>query len=274
MVYPSGNSIAYGDFYAIAGNGQAVVIKNSSANVTSAKSKGITPIAMVFHTSPSASDQSSSNHDAWTHGYAMALISVKDEVGYKTTDIVWATTNGTIHSNHYGDGNITNLQSEINRVKQNLDGYSETMTILAKTGNTPSLSYPACYYAVTFDVIYPKSSSGWYLPSVGQQYYLYYNANSTTYSLISYYNNTASYNTRIGISLADGNLQRSIMQNKLSVLGTDNYTIDDHHWLSSEVNSSYALIFYHGEHPEGLWYIYPHYSKSANSANVRPFIAF
>lgn len=267
MVYPSG-SIAYGDFYAIAGNGQGVVIKNSSANVTSAKAKGITPIAMVFHTSPSSTDQSKS----WTHGYAMALKRA-------STSCHWSSvTNSVIQTNQYGAGNLTSsssMTSELNRAKANLEGYSETKRILAKTSNSPSTSYPACYYAVTHSVTYPKSSSGWYLPSVGQTYYLFYNANSTNYSLISGYESSEN-DTRIGVSLTNGKKCISIVETKLSALSTSDYewTTQCHIWLSSEVNKTNALIFYSGTSPEGHWYIYPHYEKTTSSAKVRSFIAF
>lgn len=269
MVYPSGNTIAFGDFYAIAANGQGVVIKNSSSYVSAAKTKGITPIAMVFHTSPSTSDKSSASHDAWTHGYAMSLKRANNACW-------WSTTTSTIQTNQYGAGNITNLTAEIDRAKANLDGYSETKRILAKTSNSPSLNYPACYYAVTYGVTYPKSSSGWYLPSVGQIFYLFYNTNtSTTYSLISA---TTGSTTRIGISYANGNTRISVITNKLKALNASDYTWGDmlHIWLSSEVSSTNALIFYAGTaNPPGLWYIYPHYTKNAGSqSGVRPFIAF
>lgn len=265
MVYPSG-SIAYGDFYAIAGNGQGVVIKNSSTNVTNAKAKGITPIAMVFHTSPSSTDQTNS----WTHGYAMGL---KRPIDNRVT---WAPAAGIVQTQQYGAGNITNLTNEINRAKANLDGYTETNRILAKTSNKPSTSYPACYYAVTYSVTYPKSSSGWYLPSVGQIYYLFNNAKSNSYSLISVYAQASGSNTRIGISSSNGSTLASIITSKLSSLSAGDYTWGDsyHIWLSSECSSEWGLIFYFGNAPDGLWYIYPHYRKAIENAGVRSFIAF
>ncbi len=147
----SGSTIAIGDYYSTTANGQAYVVK--AANLAAAKSKGITPIAVIFSTTTSTIDQG----HGWTHGYAMALQRVK--IG--TDNICIWGPNVDIDGLRNWD-NMNPLETWIN----NKDGYTETWVI----GNNPN--YPAFYYAINYKntINTPLTSSSWFLPSNGQGY--------------------------------------------------------------------------------------------------------
>lgn len=157
MVYPSGNTIAVGDYYGMAVNGQAVVVKNAS--ISSASSKGITLSSVVFSTITSSTDQG----HGWTHGYAMALQNAGNN-----SDCNWSL-NTT-------DSPIPNMTKEFSVWKSYYDGYTESHLI------GTSSDYPAFYYALTYDntVKAPLSSSKWYLPSNGQMYLICRNLGNMT----------------------------------------------------------------------------------------------
>ena len=181
MVYPSGNTIAVGDYYGIAVNGQAVVVKNAS--ISSASSKGITPIAVVFSTTTSSTDQG----HGWTHGYAISLNDA---------------TSGAWKSSSVSLPDLTIWGSEgykYSTMKDFLDGYTETMTIKNTSGYSSS-TYPLCYNALNYSIATPKSSTGWYLPSVGQWHHFLYNLGRYTETPLN--NNTSWWYFAIGTGLS------------------------------------------------------------------------
>ena len=151
MVYANG-TIAVKDFYCKAGNGQAVIVK--TAKVSEAKSKGITPLAVVFSTSTSSIDQG----HGWSNGYAIALRDANS--GNK---LAWSTNISTSvqKSSH--------IYTTASVALSDLDGYDATHHI---TGNSSynSTTYPAFFACVNYEssTAVPISSSGWYLPSNGQ----------------------------------------------------------------------------------------------------------
>jgi len=110
-----------------------------------------TPIAVIFRIVTSTIDQG----HGWTHGYAMALKNAANKVnwGPKGTD--------TSLSNSM-DPNYTLLTTD-------MDGYTNTQTI---KNNYVISNYPAFYYALNYSVPAPSTSSGWYLPSSGQWYWI------------------------------------------------------------------------------------------------------
>ena len=157
----SGSTIAIGDYYSTTANGQAYVVK--AANLAAAKSKGITPIAVIFSTTTSTIDQG----HGWTNGYAMALQNAgnnKDEDDVDVYLYLWSTE--AIDEPYLSNSNNNTFY----------DGYTETYNISkhgAIVGETHD-KYPAFYaalsYATTNNVTTPISSSGWFLPSTGQAY--------------------------------------------------------------------------------------------------------
>ncbi len=142
MVYPSGNSIAVGDYYSIAANGQAVVVKNAS--ISSASSKGITPIAVVFSTSTSSTDSDA----GYKLGYALSL-------KFASQDVQWATSLGLTES--------FSATTTPETCKSNKDGRTETLSM-------NNSSHPAAQAALTYSQTKPKAASVWFLPSCGQFY--------------------------------------------------------------------------------------------------------
>ncbi len=113
-----------------------------------------TPIAVIFYTIPSTTDQG----HGWTHGYAMALKNA-------ATKVNWGPINTNTSLPNSFDPNYTLLISD-------MDGYTNTQTI--KNNYAPSASnYPAFYYALNYPVAKPSTNnSGWYLPSSGQWYWI------------------------------------------------------------------------------------------------------
>ncbi len=184
---------------------------------------GKTPIAVVFSGTTSTTDQG----HGWTHGYAMALTNA-------STSSAWGIdgTDETV---------LNDYQGEYDTFITNKDGYTETMAIKNAYNSTLQSAHPAFYYALNYGVTAPSSSSGWYLPSVGQWWdietklgdistipesspgncYWYNSNNSTHYSTISV-KNINKYLTSI-----------------------DNYITPDYfddntnyYWSSSEYNSN------------------------------------
>ena len=113
-------------------------------------SSGRTPIAIVFSTETSATDQA----HGWTHGYAMALKNVHD-----------GASNGTYTWGGVGDVPFVSMNA-YQTLKSDMDGYTWTTRM-----NSPD--FPASYAArTTFasQVPPPANTSGWFLPSTGQWY--------------------------------------------------------------------------------------------------------
>ena len=110
-----------------------------------------TPIAVVFYTATSDNDKAK-----WTHGYAMALKNA-------ATSVNWGP---------YGtEESLSNSLNDRTLLEGDLDGYTNTQTI-KKLSNFSSSTYPAFYAALNYSVSAPTTSSGWYLPSSGQWYWL------------------------------------------------------------------------------------------------------
>ncbi|MCR4773202.1 MAG: fimbrillin family protein [Prevotella sp.] len=151
-VYGGGTNISIGDFYSLANNGQAVVVKPNDLSL--AKSKGITPVALVFSTNTSTKDK----QKGWNHGYAVALKNASE--GEQ-----WSTLGSTL---------IMSIQypySEYESAFTDYDGYSETHRVTDYSTYTPD-NCPAFFAAVAYAVPVPKASSGWFLMSVGQWHHL------------------------------------------------------------------------------------------------------
>jgi hypothetical protein len=122
--------------------------------------QGKHPIGYIFSTTPSTIDK----NNGFTHGYAIALTYKK--VIYASSDSYAPLTPYNTFKTCYPDK----------------DGYTENQTILHKgalgvvTDADIQNHYPAFWYAMTYgttaqsNTLYaaPLSSSGWYMPSIGQ----------------------------------------------------------------------------------------------------------
>ena len=169
-----------GDFYFADGTW-------GTASWGSANSK--TPIGIVFSTNTSAKDKAL----GFKHGYVMAL-------GNAQSGQLWcadkANASGTtnLQALQVTDGlipwNDTRSAANFHAVIDNLDGLTHCLT--AKDNAAKATGYEfsdltAIYAAmVTYNTVVsaPANSSGWYLPSIGQQYLWMesFGKNMTTYS--------------------------------------------------------------------------------------------
>lgn len=152
------STYAIGDFYCKYTNGQAVIVANNATHLTTAKNKGVVPIAVIFLTTTSSTDR---NTYKWSGGYAVALQNATTANGANGT-CIWGPT-GT-NANPLNTVDYTTW-------KDYWDGYTYTKNIGLNS------NYPAIYYALKYNetVPAPPSSSLWYLPSNGQWFYIIYN---------------------------------------------------------------------------------------------------
>lgn len=126
---------------------------------------GKTPVAIVFSTTTSAADQAA----GYTNGYAIALKDVNN-----SQTMAWSTQTSYVVTGVTPALDISDASKLTAYVGSAtyLDGRSETEAITS-AGDYSASVYPAAYAAVTTyetEVAHPAGTSGWYLPSVGQQY--------------------------------------------------------------------------------------------------------
>ena len=216
-------------------------------------SSGRTPIAIVFSTETSATDQA----HGWTHGYAMALKNV--HYGNAIGTYMWANSDSDIS----GIPNTSEFSWQT--LSSDMDGYTNT-TYLNST------DYPAGYAAkATYasQVTAPSNTSGWFLPSSGQWYYILVNLGGMS-SPPEYQSGWSNMS-----STAASNLN-----SKLSVVGSGNYdaffsntSSDEYYWSSSESGSgsAYGVRF---RRDGSNMYFAERYYKSMIPYRVRAVIAF
>lgn len=153
LIFIGGSTVAIGDYYGKFANGQAALIKNNS--LAAAKTRGATPIAVVFSTTTTSTEQA----NGWNYGQAMAL--------YEQSECVWNKTN-------VDEESLPNL-SETSKILADKDGYKNTHAVAnnpSQIGGYTAENYPAIYNVLHFDntILSPTTSSSWYIPSSGQWY--------------------------------------------------------------------------------------------------------
>ena len=110
-----------------------------------------TVIGIVFSTEATDKDKAK----GWTHGQVVALRNAG-------TSLKWNTSGDGANENgatSYASSNILSALSD-------RDGYTYTQTLIGK--QTATTSYPAAQAAVNYPVNAPSTTSGWYLPAIGQ----------------------------------------------------------------------------------------------------------
>ena len=212
-----------------------------------------TPIAIIFSTETSSTDKAR----GWNY-YAMALKNVHD--GNAIGEYIWGSSNvdvvdipNTPH-NTYLD------------TSSDLDGYTHTTYL-----NSPD--YPAGYAAKTIyesQVPSPSNTSGWFLPSTGQYYYMLRNLcglSSIPSDKLSWYMEGQNNVNVI-----------SVLNSKISVVGSGNYdefTLDYPHermWSSSEYDQQDAYHLWFAEVMGAVFFA--SYTTKTVHYIVRPVIAF
>ena len=215
MMKQGENTINIGDFLCSDGS---VVAPSNIGNKT--------PVAIVFSLLTSPTDQA----HGWTHGYAMALKNVHADNSVGT--YTWGSTSDDVSS-------IPNTSSSTWQTRcSDMDGYTNSTYL-------NSSSYPAGYAAKTTyasQVAAPSGTSGWFLPSSGQWYYILVNlggmAAEPDYSYYWSGNTSSNFTSKICATA---------LNNKISVVGAGNYdaffsntSSGESYWSSSEGSSSYA----------------------------------
>ena len=238
------NTVNVGDFLCSDGT---VVASSKIA------SSGKTPIAIVFSTVTTPTDQG----HGWTRGYAMALKNVHSS-GSTVGTYKWANSDSDVSG-------IPNTSSRTWQTRSSdMDGYTNT-TYLNST------DYPAGYAAKTTyasQVTAPSNTSGWFLPSNGQWYYILVNLGGM--SAIP----DKVYGWSSGSSTAASNLN-----SKLHKVGSGNYdaffsdtSSDELYFSSSELSSNDAYRAYFIS-DGGM--DFASYTNSKSDANrVRAVLAF
>lgn len=110
-----------------------------------------TVIGIVFSTNPTVKDKAK----GWTHGQVMALRNAG-------TGLKWNTTGTGANEN----GESSYSSSSVLTAMGDRDGYTHTQTLLGK--QSASVSYPAAQAAADYSDKAPATTSGWYLPAIGQ----------------------------------------------------------------------------------------------------------
>ena len=239
MMKQGENTINIGDFLCSDGS---VVAPSNIGNKT--------PVAIVFSLVTSPTDQA----HGWTHGYAMALKNVHSS-GTTTGTYKWANSSSDVSD--IPNTSSTTWQDRI----LDMEGCRNTSYL-----NTTS--YPAGYAAKTTyasQVTAPSNTSGWFLPSSGQWYYILVNLGGMSATPDEVYGWSS------GSSTAASNLN-----SKLSKVGSGNYDAfsnsGEAYWSSSENNPDYA---YSAHFYSGGYMVFAHYDyRKTVMIRVCPVLAF
>ena len=266
-IWTAGNTYTYnlskpvniGDYYYSDGTwGSIAEHTNSTAS----------PIGIIFSNSTSNIDK---EHN-WIHGYAMAL----QNAGSGTATYQWYTSNS---------GNPTGTYiSEADNIMSDKDGYTHS-------GYLQTSGYAAGIAAHNYTakdrnkntVNTPSSSSGWYLPSIGQWYNICGSLGEMiTISGMPYTNcGSAWLHWYSGDDNSGKNYSSLCVSNLnvyLNVLKDKGYSVDlfcnnnEYYWSSSECNSSCACCvpFY----SDGGIGLNDRLNNKTYLYRVRPVIAF
>lgn len=122
-------------------------------NMTSIPPSGC--VGIIFSTETSTADQAKN----WSHGYVVSLFDT-DDISTKHS---WSTVNEDITGLNLYEKSVDSFTSAF----ADYDGYSATQAILAAQSYSAA-AYAAVNAAVTYGKEIPSSTSGWYLPSIGQ----------------------------------------------------------------------------------------------------------
>lgn len=144
--YTATRDLEVGDYYYADGSICPGDMKNIPSNGC---------VGVIFSTTTSAADAGL----GWSNGYVMSLFDTDDI----KTQYSWSTVNEDIPNLKLYEKSVDSFTSAF----ADYDGYSATQAILAATSYSPTV-YAAVNAAVTYDKEIPSSTSGWYLPSVGQ----------------------------------------------------------------------------------------------------------
>lgn len=150
----------------------------TAKSLDSMYNEGYLPIGLIFSDKTSREDQ----ENGWKRGYAMALTDVRNG-GSGSVFHLWSRNrSSSVQEYQYG--------SDYKRAIKNVNGYQLTHHIVDNTAYD-SINYPAFFAATKFRTAkMPRMgmTSDWYLPSVGQWYWIIKNLGKpTSLSVYEYY---------------------------------------------------------------------------------------
>ena len=157
VINPQNHTLQVGDL--MADDGSLWLDYAALSAYNTAHSTSLKPIGIVFKVGTSTTD---TNTHKFKHGYVMSL--KEDGLGYQWSASTMAAPINSVFPTA-GDGvvNTTNWTE----FRDDLDGLSHSKGIWAAGDAT---AYPAAYKAKNFTPAAPEGTSGWYLPSIGQQF--------------------------------------------------------------------------------------------------------
>lgn len=238
-----------------------------------------TPVAIVFSTNVSAADYAA----GFQRGYAIALKDVSS-----SATMAWSTESVQLGTNENGHpavdiSNQTKLNAYVASGRY-MDGRTETNLITA-TANYNQTVYPAAYAAVTTyesEVAHPAGTSGWYLPSIGQQYewIKFFGGINTnpdqwrTEHCDCYWTSKATSTASAFNTAAKNCLKNTGATVNKSNMWTDIAGSGGYYWASTESAKGAGCAFHLNFGTDGKLYLSGSYTKSRTDLRVRPVLAF
>ena len=223
------------------------------------------PIAIVFSTTTTAYDQAL----GFTHGYAMAL------KRYNSGNNVANWCVAGLQSTQVTSTQVTTL-ADVKADKDGLKHCREAYAYIDANGGSYS-DLTAIYAAISGyqgEVAAPANTSGWYLPSIGQQYSWLQAAKPDTYTGSEAWNDNSSCWTRSDESAAAAGYMNDWLASKGLTVTThyDSWAQRHYLWSSTECTGSgpFHLDFGAG----GNLDLDGHHDKSYANIQVRAVLAF
>lgn len=226
------------------------------------------PIAIVFSTATSTYDQGL----GYTHGYAMAL--KRYNSGNNVAN--WCTNTSSLQTTQVTDATMYAL----NDIRADMDGLKHCQTAYAYCDDhtIAKTELTAIYAAISgYEAEVPAPAdytSGWYLPSIGQQYAWLQAAKPTVYTGSEAWTDNSTYWTRSGESAAAAGYMNDWMAASGLTATTHYETFAQGHYLWSSTERAagcpFNLYFYTG----GNLYLGGYDDKSNADRQVRAVLAF
>ncbi len=223
------------------------------------------PISIVFYTSPSTYDQNL----GYTHGYAMALKSYNNRTSLDN----WCAS--SLQSTQVTDTFVTTL----NGVRSDMDGlkHCKTAYTYIDTNGGSYSDLTAIYAAISgyeSEVSAPSSTSGWYLPSIGQQYSWLQAAKSDVYTGSESWNDLGTSWSRSDESTVAAGYMNTWLAGVGLTASThyEEFINGSFFWSSTERVAEYP--FYFKCHTSGPLILGSNNDKSYEGSGVRAVLAF
>lgn len=250
-----------GDFLCVTEDGMTARAFDT-AHIDSAYIRGYHPIGIIFSDSTSDFDRAM----GWTHGYAIALDFAPE--GSSSGTYWWANNTSTKYMATQYPGNWSAALTQMN-------GYEETHYI-TDDPNYNSGTHPAFFAAINYNSATPiaaemlrsGTTSGWFLPSLGQEMLLLRNIGKPTSEAVTYGSNYYYWYDMTGTVRNNTNKVLNYAVPHLPYYNSF-YSDGSSSWVTTEANEGYAYHMYFPWYMEWGW----NWHKQ-NSCYVRPVIAF